>query len=63
MVKQITKENKMKKVNCYICNEVIDNDWLECWEHDECYQCFEENKKMREWERSQMHPSELLGDY
>ena len=59
----------MTKINCYRCNETITEDWLEVSHNpsdkysNECFECFQKDQKMKEWERSQMHPSELLEDY
>jgi len=53
----------MTKKNCYICNEIISEDWLEVSDGvnntGECYECFKADRKMIEWERSQTR--DLLG--
>ena len=59
----------MKKINCYRCNETITEDWLEVSHNpfdkysNECFECFQKDLKMREWERSQGMYKDLLGDY
>ena len=53
----------MNKHNCYICNSIISEDWLEVSEGvndtKECYECFKKEQRGREWERSQTN--DLLG--
>jgi hypothetical protein len=53
----------MTKQNCYICNSIISEDWLEVSEGvndtKECYECFKKEQRGREWERSQTN--DLLG--
>ena len=53
----------MNKQNCYICNSIISEDWLEVSEGvndtKECYECFKKEQRGREWERSQTN--DLLG--
>ena len=56
-------KKKMTKHNCYICNSIISEDWLEVSEGvndtKECYECFKKEQRGREWERSQTN--DLLG--
>jgi hypothetical protein len=53
----------MTKHNCYICNSIISEDWLEVSEGvnntGECYECFKKEQQGRQWERSQTN--DLLG--
>ena len=53
----------MNKHNCYICNSIISEDWLEVSEGvnntGECYECFKKEQQGRQWERSQTN--DLLG--